>query len=259
MENHVLKRHKVGRVSVGVWLEMMNPELVELCGWLGFQYAVIDAEHFAVDLQTCVGLVRACEVSGMVPIVRVPYNHPGIVLSFLETGVLGIYVPHVNSADEARSIVDAVKYPPLGHRGAGSGRYLRYGIDARGHGDDQKDLNENTMVITLLEDLRGVANLEDVMAVEGVDAASVGMGDLANSMGYVGQKTHPAVTEAVLNAEARIVRSGRALECVVANSDEAVDAVSRGATMISVSVRSVLKTALGQTLDSVRDPGTAAE
>jgi 4-hydroxy-2-oxoheptanedioate aldolase len=245
MSNPVKEKFKAGKPAIGVWIEFMNPELVEFCGYLGFDYAVIDGEHFALDPVSCLGLIRACEVSGMVPVVRVPYNHPGVILSYLEVGCLGIYVPHVNSGADARAIVDAVKYAPLGHRGAGSGRYLRYGMSGLDAGAAQKQINDDTFVIALVEELAGIKNLDEIIATEGVDVIGTGSGDLSHSMGHIGQKDHPEVVRAVLDAEKRIAESRKVFDCVVTTAEEAHEAMSRGSLMVSFAVRGVLKGTLG--------------
>jgi len=121
LENPVLKRIKSGEVCHGVYISWPCPDLVEFCGHLGFSWAFIDAEHGSIGRETCENLVRACNIVGMVPIVRVPENNRAVILSYLETGALGIIAPHVNTAADALALVEAVKYAPLGKRGAGSG------------------------------------------------------------------------------------------------------------------------------------------
>lgn len=252
MSNPVKQKMAAGEVAFGVWIEMMSPELVEFCGYLGFDYAMIDGEHFALDPRTCLGLVRACEVSGMVPIVRVPENDKSIILSYLEVGCLGIYVPHVNTAADARAIVDATKYAPEGHRGAGSGRYVRYGIGSSAPGEPQRQMNEDTMVIALVEEVDGIKNLEAITTTPGIDVVGIGNGDLSHTMGHVGDKNHPDVMQVVVDAERRIAELGKVFDAVVGSAEEARDAIRRGSLMVSVSVRGALKTALGTFLSQAR-------
>jgi 4-hydroxy-2-oxoheptanedioate aldolase len=258
MANRLKDKFKAGKPAFGVWIEFMSPELAEFCGYLGYEYAVIDGEHFALDPAICLSVIRACEVSGMVPIVRVPYNHPGVILSYLEVGALGIYVPHVNTADDAKAIVDAVKYAPQGHRGAGSGRYLKYGLSGLPPGQAQQRMNDDTIVIALVEEVAGIRNLDAIIATEGVDVVGLGSGDLSHSMGLIGQKDHPDVVKAVVDAEHRIAQSGKVFDSVVYSLDEARDCVNRGSLMVSFAVRGVLRNSLGGFLKELSGATQAA-
>jgi len=258
MANPLKEKFAAGKPAFGVWIEFMNAELIEFCGYMGFEYAVIDGEHFALDPAICIGLIRACEVSGMVPIVRVPYNHPGVILGYLEVGARGIYVPHINTAEDARAVVDAVKYAPAGHRGAGSGRYLKYGLSGLRAGDAQRHLNDDTIVIALVEEVAGIRNLDAIIGTDGVDVVGLGSGDLSHSMGHIGQKDHPDVMKTVLDAEDRIAKSGKVFDSVVYSLDEARDCLNRGSLMVSFAVRGVLRNTLGGFLKEVTAaPATA--
>src|SRR5437762_2427434 len=104
----------------GIFVNYPSPSLVELCGHIGYDWVFIDAEHGPLDLETCENMVRAAETAGIVPIIRLPYPDPTLVNRYLDTGAMGILVPHLGSASQARAFVDAAKYHPAGHRGAGS-------------------------------------------------------------------------------------------------------------------------------------------
>jgi 4-hydroxy-2-oxoheptanedioate aldolase len=252
LTNPLKEKFAAGTPAIGVWVEMMNPELVEYCGFMGFDYAMIDGEHFPLDPRLCLELVRACEVSGMVPIVRVPSHDPSIILSYLETGCRGIYVPHVNSSSEALAIVDAVKYAPIGHRGAGSGRYLQYGMSPLPPGEAQDYLNRDTLIIALIEEVAGIEDLDAIVATPGIDVIGIGTGDLSHSMGFVGQKNHPDVLRTALDAEERVRASGKVFDSVVASSEDATEAIARGSLMVSIALRGVLRASLSEILNSVR-------
>src|SRR6185369_12607097 len=118
---------KAGQPVFGVQVDTDWPELVEVLGHLGYDWVFLDAEHGPLSEAAVVGLVRAAESAGITPVVRVPRNEPETILRYLETGVAGIVVPQVNSGDEARRIVQAVKYPPVGARGIGASRASGYG------------------------------------------------------------------------------------------------------------------------------------
>jgi 4-hydroxy-2-oxoheptanedioate aldolase len=237
--NKVKEKIAAGQVAYGVWADVFDADLIELCGYLGYDYAVLDAEHTDLDPGQAKLLIRACEVAGMVPIVRVPEINEHAILRYLEIGAVGIYVPHVNTADEARAVVDAVKYHPVGHRGAGSMRALRFGVD----GDFTelcRQANEDTMVIVLIEERRGIDNLDEIMAVPGVDVVGIGPGDLSHTMGHVGEKSHPDVVKLVVDSEARVRDAGHVFDSVVGSVDEARDCVERGSLMVSYGLRNMV-------------------
>jgi 2-keto-3-deoxy-L-rhamnonate aldolase RhmA len=243
LHNPVKKKLAQGEVVHGILLPWSSPDVVEFCGHLGFEWVFIDAEHSPIGLPECTELVRACNVVGLVPVVRVPENNQATILGYLETGAMGIIAPHINTAADAQALVDAVRYSPLGKRGAGSGtRAANFGVTQTAPEYFQR-ANEVTMVSALVEEEEGVRNLDEILAVEGVDAVGIGAGDLAMSMGLPGQADHPDVQKLVDDAEARILASGKVLDAVVRDAAGARLAVARGAQMVAVSVAALLGSA----------------
>ncbi len=240
LENRIKQKMADGQAVYGIYLQWACPDLVEFFGHLGFEWVFIDAEHGIIGRESCADLVRACHVTGMTPVVRVPENNVGTILGYLETGALGIIVPHINTAADARAAVDAVKYAPIGRRGAGSTtRAANYGL-TQTPSEYFHQANEAVLVSALVEEIEGVNNLAEILAVEGVDIVGIGPGDLSMSMGLPGQPNHPAVRKLVDAAEARIAASGKTLDAVVTTADQAREAVSRGALMVAMSVASLL-------------------
>jgi 4-hydroxy-2-oxoheptanedioate aldolase len=240
-----------GGVAYGIWMELRDPDIVEMAGHLGFEYVVIEAEHSPLDRSTATELVRAADLAGLVPIIRVPANDPAIILGYLEIGIKGIYVPHVNTREEAERIVSAVKFPPEGHRGAGAWRAVQYGLL-----DTSKEFipraNEETLAIALVEEARGIANLDDILDVDGIDAISIGDGDLSLTMDHIGDRGHPEVRKVVDDAESRIAASNKALEATIFNTSGARKAVALGGgTMVSLKVTLVLVDAFRQFLSEM--------
>lgn len=243
LSNPVKEKVKQGEPSLGVALAWPAPDLAEFCGYLGFEWAFIDAEHGTIGRESCEAMVRACTLGGIVPVVRVPENNAATILGYLETGALGIIVPHVNSAADARAAVHAIRYAPLGRRGAGSStRAARYGL-TQTSSEYFARANEELLVQLLVEEVAGIRNLDEILAVPGVDVVGIGPGDLAMSMGFPGKPSHPDVHAAVLEAEAQIVDSGLALDAAVGDGAGALEAMQRGATMIAVSAASLLANA----------------
>jgi len=251
MPNKVKDMLAAGQVVYGVWLEWLEPDLVEFLGYLGFDYVMIDGEHTALDRVNATELIRACDVVDMVPIVRVRENRPSEILGYLEQGARGIYVPHVNTAAEARAIVDAVKYAPDGHRGAGSARGVRFGLTMSGP-DYLRTANQETMVIALIEEARGIENLDEIIEVPGIDVFGIGDGDLSHTMGHPGDRGHADVRRVVDDAESRIARAGKVFDAVVTDVEGARDAVRKGSLMVSVALRNTVADALKSFLTDVK-------
>lgn len=250
--NQVRRKIKQGEPALGVFVGWPSPDLVEFCGHLGFDWAFIDAEHGSIGRESCELLVRACQLTGMTPIVRVPENNVGVILSYLEAGALGIIVPHINSAADAQAAVGAVKYNPLGRRGAGSTtRVANYGL-TQTPTEYFQQANDETMVIALVEEIEGVRNLDEILEVDGLDVVGIGPGDLAMTLGFPGQINHPEVRKLVEEAEEKIVASGKVLDAVVGDAAGAQAALARGALLIAVSSGALLGAAGRSYLETVR-------
>jgi 4-hydroxy-2-oxoheptanedioate aldolase len=171
-----------------------------------------------------------------VPLVRVPKNDHELILGYLETGALGIVVPHIRTADDAVRAVRAVKYHPLGDRSSGAfSRAANYGVTQTA-AEYLSRANDETMVVLLVEDVEGFENLEGIIAVEGIDAVMLGQSDLAMSMGLPGQGDHPSVRSLVGAARDMLRGSAVALSATVRTADEARRAVADGATFIDLNL-----------------------
>ena len=206
MHENTLK-HKLndGKAVFGVMITFPSAPVVEMLGALGFDWVLIDNEHGSITVDNSEDMVRAAELSGIAPIVRPVANKPEIIAPFLDRGAWGVQVPHVNTADEARAAVDAVKYYPDGHRGIFSrGRPAGYGFSGS-TSDYVADANRNTLVCLMLEEVEAIDNLEELVTVDGVDVFFIGSGDLSQSMGYPGQNTHPEV-QAQMEKGVQIIR-----------------------------------------------------
>ena len=140
---HRLAEGKVVSVPAGV----NTPDLIDTMGPWGFDGFWIEAEHGPVDFGDIADLTRACDLWGVTSIVRVNRVEPGIIYRTLDQGAQGIVVPHVNTADEARQIVDAAKFAPIGHRGMFGSRQ-GYGVD-----DYLNKANDETLIVILVEDI----------------------------------------------------------------------------------------------------------
>src|SRR5256886_3953285 len=212
-ENTLKQQRYAGKAAFGVMCTFPSPPVVEVLGYLGFDWILLDNEHGSIPVDTAEGCIAAAELSGMAPIVRPVGNKPEIIAPFLDRGAWGVQVPHVNTADEARAAVDAVKYGPEGHRGIFSGgRPAGYGFKGA-PADYAREANRQTLVCPMLEEVEAIENLPDLVTVAGVDVYFIGARDLSQSMGYTGQQAHPEVQKMMERGVKIITGAGRIAGC----------------------------------------------
>jgi 2-keto-3-deoxy-L-rhamnonate aldolase RhmA len=213
---HQLLLRSGNQRPLGTWLMSASPLVAEAVGHAGFDWGVIDMEHSPVDLMELVHMLQAIGGTRMVPVVRVPWNDAVTFKRVLDAGAHTLLVPFVQNADEARHAVAATRYPPQGVRGmAAMGRASRFGTAP----DHFGSANRTVSVIVQLETREAVNRLEEIAAVEGVDALFLGPADLSGSMGHVGQLTHPAVMELMSQAVRRCKAVGKPVGTVGGSAD----------------------------------------
>ena len=250
-ESRVKRRLAEGGVALGAWLSFHSPELVELSGYSGFDFVFLDGEHCGVGPRDCAELVRAADAAGIDAIVRVPRNEGSTLLGYLETGISGIVIPHVRTADDARRAAEAAKYPPEGRRSVMySSRAARYGL-----GYDPAEYlalaNHETMLIPLIEELEGMRNLEAIAATPSVDLVFLGEGDLAIDMGFAGQREVPEVKAVVSDAIARARAARIPFGMSARTADTAADLVEAGASWIITTTAALYARAARELVDRV--------
>jgi len=197
-----------GRPILGLSLMFDCPPLVEMAGAMGFDWVLLDCEHGALEIGNLEPMISAAEASGVAPIVRPPSNSPELILRALDRGAAGLQCPHVMNADEARAIVAAAKYHPLGERGLAVGtRSSRYGM-RESVTDYIARANRDTLICVQIEHADALPHIEAIAAVPGVDVVFVGAMDLSQSLGFPGATDAPEVAAAVEDALRRITAAG---------------------------------------------------
>jgi 2-keto-3-deoxy-L-rhamnonate aldolase RhmA len=188
------KANILEKTSFGTWLTIPHPSVGELVARAGFDWAVVDLEHTAIGLQTAAEMIRVIDLSGARPLVRVGDHNPNTIKRVMDAGAHGIIASTVNTPEQAESIVKAVKYPPVGHRGVGLSRAQGYGDSFEEH---YKWLNTQSIVFVQIEHIQAVENLKEILAVPGVDGFFIGPYDLSASLGVPGQFNHPRMMDAL--------------------------------------------------------------
>jgi 2-keto-3-deoxy-L-rhamnonate aldolase RhmA len=209
-ENKVKRAIAEGTTVYGAFILIPSPTIVEIAGYAGLDYVVIDNEHATINDETLENMVRAGENVDLTVFIRVLENRPSLILKALDLGADGVLVPHICSKQDAVAAVEAARYYPEGHRGqVTSRRGAGYGaIDRKEY---LTTVNKEVMVMLLIEDVEGVRTIGEIVTVPGIDVIDVGVVDLSQSMGLLGQPTHPDVLE----ARDKVVAAARAASIAV--------------------------------------------
>lgn len=198
-----------GGLSVGVGVRgVRGVEVARLMKTAGFDFLFIDLEHGSTSVETAFTISVAALDAGISPIVRVPHMDLKLATRCLDGGALGIVVPHVDTPEEARAVVDALRYAPLGHRSIGGG-FPQFGFAPVPAMEAVKSLNEATLVVVMIETPRAVENAEAIAAVPGIDVLLMGTNDLCLEMGIPGQLGDPRVAAAIDTVVAACKRHGK--------------------------------------------------
>lgn len=232
--NTLKQRFKAGDTTFGSWLSFAEAGPAEIMGTAGFDWLVIDSEHAANDVRSIKNQLMALQSSPSSIIVRVPVGEPWIIKQALDVGAQTILVPMVESGEQARQMVRACTYPPHGIRGVGAAatRSSRFS----GIPDYTETANDQISLIVQVENRAGLAALDDILAVDGVDCVFIGPADLAADLGYPGQLTHPEVHETILGVLGRIRDAGK-VPGILSLSDEVTESyVAAGARFVAVAI-----------------------
>jgi len=185
---------KNNELTIGSWVTIGHPSVVDVMSGAGFEWLVIDMEHTSIDLTTAHNLIATIQANGLKALVRVSKNEEVIIKRILDMGADGIVVPMVKSKADALEAIDYAKYPPVGKRGVGLFRAQKYGL---GFEDYKKWVNEELVIIAQIEHIEAVENIEEIITTDGIDGVIIGPYDLSGSMGYPGEYHRDEVKEAI--------------------------------------------------------------
>ncbi|OGO50910.1 MAG: hypothetical protein A2148_02095 [Chloroflexi bacterium RBG_16_68_14] len=256
-ENTVKRAWREGKVTYGAWLSIPSAFSAEVMAHQGFDWLCIDMQHGVIDYQAAVTMLQAISTTPTIPFVRVPWNEPGIIGKMLDAGAYGAIIPLVNSRGEAEAAVGACRYAPDGYRSYGPIRAAYYaGADYAGHA------NEEIACIPMVETTTALANLEEILAVPGIDAVYVGPADLSLTLGLPPRMDHPD-SSGFQEARHRIAEACRRhgiIAGIHASAALAPKHVEAGYRMITVSsdIGSIAAGA-AQDLRSVREIGSSGQ
>lgn len=206
--NRTKQAIRAGQTVVGTMISDINSvEVAYILAAAGMDFLMVDTEHCSTGMETTYGIIQAARSNGLTPLVRVTDNTYPLIARTLDMGAMGVMVPRVHTAEQAREVVSHAKYPPIGNRGYGSrGIVTEYGADTVP--DVISWVNEHTLIIVQVESVEALNNLEETTRVPGIDVILVGPSDLSISLGVPGEFQHPRVVEAIKHTFEVCLRNG---------------------------------------------------
>lgn len=231
-----------GRPLIGAWVCSASPLIAEVVAGSGVDWVLLDAEHSPNDLQSILNQLYAMSAYPVAPVVRPPIGDTVVIKQYLDLGVQNLLVPMVDSAEQARELVRAVRYPGSA---AGASEPAQRGVRGVGASLARSsrwnrvegylaDASATVSLTVQIESAAAVANVEEILAVDGVDAIFIGPADLAASMGLLGQPGHPDVVEAALTAIRAAQAAGKPAGINAFVAEEAERYLAAGASFAAV-------------------------
>ena len=209
MLNPLAERLRAGDIGLALMIKHARTVDIALAAkTCGFDALYFDLQHSTVPEDVVANISAAAVQTGITPIVRIPEKGYGTALRVLDGGALGIVVPDLSSAEEAREAVSHCKFAPLGRR-SNAGRYPQFAYGAVPAVKARDELNDNTLLVVMVETAAALENVEDIAAVEGVDVIHIGSSDLSSDLGVPGQNMHPKVLGALERVVAACRKHGK--------------------------------------------------
>ncbi len=241
-ENQLKKRISEGKAGLGVISPTIDPTICEYIGLLGMDFYMIDGEHGAITASNITNMVRACELRNTTPLARIRSVDVKLILQYMDAGIMGVMMPTIDNVEDVKTLVEAIKYPPMGKRGLGPVRAADYMQGPMSQSEYVTFANEQTLVLPQIETMECVKNLPELCKIEGVDGFIIGPRDLAMSMGYYDGPAHDEVKKVLDEIFTTILDSGKWFGTVAGNAAGAEALIEKGASLVMNSVQGLIKT-----------------
>ena len=236
-ENPLRTKIEAGTKCVGGWVTLADPLVAELLASAGFDYIVVDMEHWAADLPEVVACFQAIVAGGSVPVARLPANDRVWIKRVLDAGAMGLIIPLVNSLDDAKAAIDASRFPPVGTRPFGGGRAAA--LAGVGY---LRESNDNIVIMLQLEQVEVLPHVDDILKLKGFDVCFIGVTDLALSMGepIPIERRSEKVEATVADLIAKIHKAGFPTATTSMNAENCSARLAQGFTCVSLASDSAL-------------------
>ena len=251
MHNPMKARLQAGQPALGCSVMFPSPHLVEMLGYAGFDWVLLDCEHGSLSPADVELMAMAAAAAGITPIARPRSNAPADISAVMDRGVAGVQVPHINTAEDARRAVASVKFGPGALRGLAAGtRPDKWGFSGGGPAFTAA-ANAASLVCVQLEHPAALATLDEILAVTGIDVFFIGPSDLSQSMGHPGNPKAAPVAEAIEAALAKIIAAGKT-PGMPATTDTLAGTIARGNRYIYTHVPKLIGAATKDFLNAAR-------
>ena len=231
-ENRLRTAWQQGDAVLCAWLSIPSSFSAELLAHTGFDCLTIDMQHGLIDYQMAVTMLQAISTTPTVPLARVPWNDPGTIMKLLDAGCYGIICPMINNAEEAAAFAAACRYPPAGMRSYGPRRATLYA------GSDYPErANDTILAIAMIETADGLANVDEIVALPGIDALYIGPADLSLALGRQQRvdQTDPVMVDALERVLAAAKRHGKVAGLHTGSPDYARAMIDKGFQFVTVA------------------------
>ena len=207
-KNLIKEKLRSGKDIIGLFQNIINPNISEIIVILGFDFVIIDGEHTTFNPNLAEEHYRAAELRNISTITRIGQNDQQVIQKFLDAGSQGVLMPLINNKSDALSVVDSVKYPPVGKRGLASGRGSAYGIP-QSVGEHVDSSNQETLVAIQIETMEAMGKVEEISSIKEVDVLFFGPSDISSTFGIHGQIDNPKVRDTIINLSKIAIANGK--------------------------------------------------
>lgn len=238
-DNQLNKTLKEGKVALGTWLVTPSATVASVIALSGFDFLIIDCEHGPVSYETAEIIVTAAENEGSTPLIRIHQNNCQEILRGLEIGAHGVIIPQIVTADDAKQVVEAVKYYPQGKRGFSP--YTRSaGYNSNNAMKIPETENNNTFIGIIVEGVEGIKNLDEILSVPHINMIYIGLYDLSQSVGKPGDTACAEVKDLLKECARKIKNHGKICGTLAKTEDDIKEFSSMGISFIAYKADSAI-------------------
>lgn len=231
MNEKLREKFRNKETAFGLWVTSESSAVTEVAGMLGIDWICIDLEHGYLDYKSISNHLTAARGTDLTVLIRPPSHNIEPIKRVLDLGAHGIVLPLVENAEEVRAAYDHFYYPPIGRRGIGGERSVKWGL---GLEDYVRSANDELLLVPMIETQEAYKNLDEILDVSGIESVFLGPGDMSASMGYVGEWEGPGVAEINLDILSRATDKKIAAGIVARSTDEAIQRKDQGFSMVSL-------------------------
>ncbi len=217
-KNALREKFRQGKPAVGAFFSNMSANIAEMLAVIGLDFIIVDCEHSPMSPDSAEQIYRASQLYNLTTITRIGQNEQQHILKYLDAGTDGVQIPLVNTARDARAVIQSVKYPPVGKRGMAGPRLARHGDIPLG--EFSRQWNEEGLVCIQIETQEAIYNFQEINSIPGIDIIFFGPTDLSMALGHPGETSHPEVIATIETLGEQVIESGKVAGTIVSNLEQ---------------------------------------